>query len=244
MSRSSDGNYSRKIRTSGITGSEGNTLNNLLRKRNTHYLETKIMKKVHLLYILPVLVLALSINSCGKKSPDPAPVTDNNNNNNNGTDSCEAMMCLPANVSKFFLPTGIWNDGDLPAALGIAFSTGEYENSDVEFTYTVGNAKWGGLNFLNDNNWDAKIRIEPGATHATFDYKVPAGVTVKFTPLPDDGGTETTLATATDWTSQSIALPATYSDSITLAGAISYASASAAGTQYVFNIRNVKFIKQ
>lgn len=155
------------------------------------------MKKVHLLYILPVLVLALSINSCGKKSPDPTPVTENNNNNNNNPadtmaeyqDFCEGSLdsiCeFPYYIMPIFLPDGYYDTGENTTVFTIdAAETAEYENQNIRIEYTWNGGYWG-AHFLNNGAWGASFKIKPGATKLKFSVRMNYSATVTFNAFGD-----------------------------------------------------------
>ncbi|HSZ24158.1 MAG TPA: hypothetical protein VK766_00485 [Cytophagaceae bacterium] len=218
------------------------------------------MKKISIL-LATAFTATLFIVSCGKKesiAPTTTPTTTTTTNNNTTTTTYSSTPAsFPFAVSRMFLPTGFWGGGDggggSAGAVNLTFPTTDtsWYNSIANFTVT-NVAQYGGLDFLNNNNWAPKFYFAPGATKLTYDVMADAGVKVVITAFPGVTGISKNVdsivsTSSTTWVTQTISFTGTYPDSLAGSSFISVAftpaSGAAVNSQYKFALRNVLLSK-
>jgi hypothetical protein len=155
----------------------------LEKEQNT--LDMKLIK------IAMIGICALAI-SCSKNEPTPAAVTNNNTNNNNNTDntgthnqslcdgSVDSICTFPFYIMPYFVPSGYYQYSENTVIFGLDDAeTPEFENQNIRIVYTWNNGYWG-ASFLNDNRWDAAIKMKPGATKLSLYARINYSANVTF----------------------------------------------------------------
>jgi hypothetical protein len=180
-------------------------------------LKTVNMKKICI--TVAVVFMAAIVISCKKEDITAKPTTTTNTKTTT-QGSYTTPDGFPFRVSNMFTPTGFYAGGEggggAGGVVGLVYpSDSLWASSDASFTVS-NKAGWGGLAFLNNNQWTTKYYFAPGATKLTYDIQADPGVRVIITAFPGTIAKKDTLmgVTATTWVSKTISFTGTYPDNL------------------------------